>query len=97
MWLSRPIGSHDKVTVRVNNMARVDAGSFIDAWVSAYENGGSQSDVARELGCSSANVSTRAKKLREAGVDLPELTVTRGAKKIDVAALNERLKARMAV
>lgn len=76
-------------------MARVDAGSFIDAWVSAYENGGNQSDVARTLGCTAANVSTRAKKLRDAGVDLPELVVTRGGKKIDVAALNERLKARM--
>jgi len=78
-------------------MARVDAASFVDAWVNAFEAGGNQSDVARELGCSSANVSTRAKKLREAGVDLPELTVTRGVKAtIDVASLNERLKARMA-
>ena len=78
-------------------MARVDAAGFVDAWMNAFENGGGQSDVARELGCSSANVSTRAKKLREAGVDLPELTVTRGVKStIDIAALNERLKARMA-
>jgi DNA-binding transcriptional regulator LsrR (DeoR family) len=78
-------------------MARVDAATFVDAWVTTYENGGGQSEVAKILGCSSANVSTRAKKLREAGVDLPELTVTRGVKAtIDVAALNERLKARMA-
>ena len=77
-------------------MARCDAHTFIDAWVNAYENGGNQSDVARELGCSSANVSTRAKKLREAGVELPELTVTRGVKAtINVNALNERLKARL--
>ena len=78
-------------------MARVDAAGFVAAWMNAFENGGGQSDVARELGCSSANVSTRAKKLREAGVDLPELTVTRGAKKLDIAALNERLKSRMGV
>jgi len=77
-------------------MARVDAASFVDAWVNAYENGGNQSDVARELGCSSANVSTRAKKLREAGVELPELTITRGVKAtIDVASLNERLASRL--
>ena len=77
-------------------MARVDAASFVDAWVNAYENGGNQSDVARELGCSSANVSTRAKKLREAGVELPELTITRGVKaSIDVASLNERLASRL--
>jgi transcriptional regulator len=77
-------------------MARVDAVGFVDAWVSVYEQGGSQGDVAKMIGTSSANVSTRAKKLREAGVDLPTLTVTRGVKAtIDVAALNERLKARM--
>jgi hypothetical protein len=77
-------------------MARVDASTFVDAWVNAYENGGNQSDVARELGCSSANVSTRAKKLREAGVELPELTITRGVKaSIDVASLNERLASRL--
>jgi len=77
-------------------MARVDASTFVDAWVNAYENGGNQSDVARELGCSSANVSTRAKKLREAGVELPELTITRGVKAtIDVASLNERLASRL--
>ena len=75
-------------------MARTDAGSFIDAWMDAYEQKGNQSDVARTLGCSAANVSNRAKKLREAGVDLPELTVTRGVK-LDISALNDRLKARI--
>ena len=75
-------------------MARVDAMGFVDAWMDAYENGGNQSDVARSLGCSAANVSNRAKKLRENGVDLPELTVTRGVK-LDIDALNERLKARI--
>jgi transcriptional regulator len=77
-------------------MARVNAADFVDAWVSVYEKGGSQADVAEIIGTSSANVSTRAKKLREAGVELPALTVTRGVKAtIDVAALNERLKQRM--
>ena len=75
-------------------MARVDAASFVDAWMDAYDNGGNQSDVARTLGCSAANVSNRAKKLREAGVDLPELQVTRGVK-LDIESLNERLKARI--
>jgi DNA-binding Lrp family transcriptional regulator len=60
----------------------------------AYESGGNQATVAETLGCSSANVSTRAKKLREAGVELPELTITRGVK-IDVNALNERLAIRL--
>jgi DNA-binding Lrp family transcriptional regulator len=68
--------------------------TFIDAWMNAYDNGGNQSDVARDLGCSSANVSTRAKKLRESGVELPELTVSRGVK-LDVASLNARLTERL--
>jgi len=49
------------------------------------------------IGTSAANVSTRAKKLREAGVELPQLTSARGVKAtIDVESLNERLKARLA-
>ena len=75
-------------------MARVDAASFVDAWMDAYDNGGSQATVAKTLGCSGANVSNRAKKLRDAGVDLPELKVARGVK-LDIDALNERLKARI--
>jgi DNA-binding transcriptional regulator LsrR (DeoR family) len=73
---------------------RVDAAAFIDAWVLTFEEGGNQSDVARKIGTTAANVSTRAKKLREAGVELPELTTTRGVK-LDIAALNERLAARL--
>lgn len=94
-----PIESHKEGSIKKRKvkMARVNAADFVDAWVSTFENGGGQAEVARILGCSSANVSTRAKKLREAGVELPFLTVTRGVKAtIDVAALNERLKARMA-
>lgn len=75
-------------------MARVDAGTFIDTWCDVYDNGGNQSDVARRLGCSAANVSNRAKKMRDAGVELPELQVVRGVK-LDIESLNARLKARM--
>lgn len=78
-------------------MARVDAASFVDAWMDAYESGGNQSAVAETLGCSSANVSTRAKKLREAGIDLPELVSGRGrGVTLDVASLNARLAERLA-
>jgi len=73
---------------------RVDANTFIDTWCDVYDNGGNQSDVARRLGCSAANVSNRAKKLRDAGVDLPELTVTRGVK-LDIESLNARLRERI--
>jgi transposase len=78
-------------------MARVSAVDFVDAWVEVAANGGSQTDVANMIGTSAANVSTRAKKLREAGVELPQLTSARGVKAtIDVESLNERLKARLA-
>ena len=75
-------------------MARVDAMAFVDAWMNAYENGGNQSDVARDLGCSSANVSIRAKRFRENGIELPELIVSRGTK-LDIESLNARLAARL--
>jgi biotin operon repressor len=78
-------------------MARVSVVDFVDAWVEVAANGGSQSDVAELIGTSAANVSTRAKKLREAGVELPQLTSGRGVKAtIDVEALNARLAERMA-
>jgi biotin operon repressor len=77
-------------------MARVDAASFVDAWMDAYESGGNQATVAATIGCSSANVSTRAKKLREAGIDLPELVSGRGRVTLDVASLNARLAERLA-
>ena len=72
---------------------KTDAKSFVDAWMNAYENGGNQSDVARDLGCSSANVSIRAKRFRELGVNLPELVVKRV--KLDVVALNNMLMNRL--
>lgn len=75
-------------------MARVAADSFIDTWCDVYDQGGNQSDVARRLGCSAANVSNRAKKFRDAGVELPHLEVVRGVK-LDIDSLNARLKARM--
>ena len=73
---------------------RVDAQTFVDTWCDVYERGGNQSDVARELGCSAANVSNRAKGLRNAGVELPELVVTRGVK-LDIESLNARLRERI--
>jgi transcriptional regulator len=37
---------------------RVDAAAFIDAWVLTFEEGGNQSDVARKIGTTAANVWT---------------------------------------
>jgi biotin operon repressor len=72
----------------------IDGNTFVDVWMDAYAQGKCQSDVARELGCTAANVSTRAKKLIAAGVDLPELFVKRG-KTLDVSGLNEMIRNRL--
>jgi len=74
---------------------RIDAISFVDAWMDAYHAGENQSDIALKLGCTSANVSTRAKKLRDNGVELPELVNNRGGNKLDIESLNARLQQRM--
>ena len=74
---------------------RVDAASFIDAWCEVFAEGGNQTDVANKIGTSAANVSTRAKKLREAGVDLPKLAGSKGGMKLDIESLNRRLAERM--
>jgi hypothetical protein len=91
-WVS-PQGS-DKGK-EVTTMARVDANAFIDAWVETFEEGGNQSDVGRKIGTTAANVSTRAKKLRDAGVDLPKLAGSQGGAKLDIESLNARLAERM--
>ena len=75
-------------------MARIDVSAFVDAWCDVAEQGGSQSDVARLLGCSSANVSIRAKKLIEAGVELPELVAKR-THTLDISGLNDRIRDRL--
>jgi transcriptional regulator len=74
---------------------RVDANAFIDAWCEVFAEGGNQTDVASRIGTTSANVSTRAKKLRDAGVDLPKLAGSKGGMKLDIESLNARLQQRM--
>jgi predicted transcriptional regulator len=53
--------------------AGIDMEKFVTIWIDAYKNGRNQSDIARELGVTPAAVSTKAKKFREMGIDLPEL------------------------
>lgn len=72
---------------------RIDDGAFVDAWLEAAANNGTQSSVAEVLGCTSGGVSIKAKKLREDGVKLPELTGQgRRRAQTDVDGLNERIK-----
>jgi hypothetical protein len=69
---------------------RIDTERFLDAWIEAHENGGSQADVAATMGCSIGGVYVKAKRLVEEGVNLPALSTGRKAS-IDVDALNARL------
>lgn len=69
---------------------RIDEERFLDAWIDAYENGGSQADVAAAVGCSLGGVYVKAKKLVEQGVVLPALS-SRREPRIDVDAINARM------
>ena len=72
---------------------RIDDSAFVDAWLEAASNNGTQSTVAEALGCTSGGVSIKAKRLREDGVKLPELS-GKGRRRAptDVEGLNERIK-----
>lgn len=71
---------------------RIDKNAFIDAWTFASKNKESQTDIAKKLGCTPGAVSGMATRLRESGINLPKLTVTRGPKKANVEALNDQIK-----
>lgn len=66
--------------------AGIDMEKFVTIWIDAYKNGRNQSDIARELGVTPAAVSTKAKKFREMGIDLPELNRGTGNNSNVVAA-----------
>jgi len=51
----------------------IDMENFITIWIDAYKTGKNQSDIARQLNVTPAAVSTKAKKFRGMGIDLPEL------------------------
>lgn len=70
---------------------RIDQNAFIDAWMFASKNHQSQTDIATKLGCTPGAVSGMAARLREQGVKLPKLTVSRGPKRANVEALNEQI------
>ena len=72
---------------------RIDNEAFVDAWLKAHSENGTQSTVAEVLGCTSGGVSIKAKRLREDGVDLPELSGQgRRRAPTDVQGLNARIK-----
>jgi predicted transcriptional regulator len=52
----------------------IDMENFITIWIDAYKTGKNQSDIARQLGVTPAAVSVKAKKFRNMGIDLPDLS-----------------------
>lgn len=81
--------SEEKKIVR----KRIDNEAFVEAWLEAVANHGTQATVAETLGCTSGGVSIKAKRLREDGVKLPELSGQgRRRAPTDVDGLNDRIK-----
>lgn len=62
-----------KIHNRSGVKKKITKEEFIDIWAEMYKSGGSQADIARFFGCSEANISNIAKKLRTRGVNLPAL------------------------
>ncbi len=70
---------------------RIDNDAFVDAWLEAYQNGGSHQDVSEAVGCSLGGVYVKAKSLQEKhGVQLPELSSRRGSR-VDSDSLNAKI------
>lgn len=67
----------------------IDMERFISVWIEAYKNGRNQSDISRELGVTPAAVSTKAKKFREMGIDLPELSRSSNSNSVNVSAARD--------
>jgi len=67
----------------------IDMDHFITVWIEAYKSGKNQSDVSRILGVTPAAVSTKAKKFREMGIELPELQRSSGVNTVNVSAAKQ--------
>ena len=65
---------------------KVTVERFIKTYMRAYNKGGNQADVARELKVTQANVSLRVKHLINIGVELPKM---KRKKNYDAAYLNK--------
>jgi hypothetical protein len=72
---------------------RINDEKFVKAWMTAAAEGGTQKDVAEELGCTQGGVASKFKKMAKDGVDLPPLKAGTGkGKKTDVEGLNALIK-----
>lgn len=67
----------------------IEMEQFIQVWIDAYKSGRNQSDISRELGVTPAAVSTKAKKFRAMGIDLPELGRSSNSSGININAARD--------
>lgn len=67
----------------------IEMDRFITIWIEAYKTGKNQSDVSRILGVTPAAVSTKAKKFREMGIELPELQRSSSVNTVNVSAAKQ--------
>lgn len=72
---------------------RIDDKVFVAAWMKVHASGGTQSDVAAELGCTPGGVTGKFKRLAKEGVNLPDLG--RMKKRVDVEGLNGLIQSLM--
>lgn len=71
---------------------RIDDNTFVKAWVSACNQGGTIEDVASEIGCSLAGAVSKWKRLVKEGVELPELKRKNKISNLDKEELNSYIK-----
>lgn len=73
---------------------KISTQTFVKAWMIAYKEGLTQSDLSRQLDTTRANVSNRAKFLRGVGVKLPALSRAKAPRYTpqQVATLNDLIK-----
>lgn len=92
------VDSVEPVVVKTRRgRVRIDDTNFVDVWLKHYKAGGTLHDVAAELGCSYGGAAQKAKVLlEEDGVELPELMKKIRRRKVDAAALNDRIKKALA-
>lgn len=71
---------------------RIDTKAFVETWVAAFNNDGTQQDVADKIGCTIAGLLSKRKRLENEGVELPELRKAGRKSGIDADGLNEFIK-----
>lgn len=85
----------EKMSEKEIKRPRIETSRFVEVWVRVANEGGSQMDVASELGCSTGGAMSKWKRLRADGVDLPELPAGSRKAKVDVEEINAYINANL--